>query len=92
MDDSKVPVEPYTLVKTNIINSIRINVNNIVLFTSVTVGVTLFDENSVPVDNRRLVLSGTDYTNWSNDDTYIVDYVLNALGLTQLPSSQVAVN
>ena len=75
----KVNDSPY--IQTNVINNIKININRLVLFTSVSLTVNLFNNNNL-IDNKFFTLSGTDYTNWSNDDTYIVTYVLNELNLT----------
>ena len=36
------------------------------------------------IDNKFFTLEGTDYTNWANDDTYIITYVLAQLNLTKV--------
>ncbi len=56
---------------------------NLILFTSVSVNVALLEENNTFVDSKSFLLEGTDYTSWNNDDTYIVNYVLTQLGMTQ---------
>lgn len=42
--------------------------------------------------NKYIVISGQDYTNWGNDDSYIVNYVSNnfetVLNSTHVPSFQ----
>lgn len=64
-------------------NKIAIFVTNLDLFKSVTVDVHFYnlDETSV-IDVKRLKLEGTDYDNWSNDDSYIVTYVITKLDLS----------
>lgn len=91
-EENNVPIEPYTLVKTSTITSIRIEVNQIRLYNSVTIGVLLFDESGQPIDHRLITIAGADYTNWGNDDDYIINFVLNKLGLTKLPASQISVS
>jgi hypothetical protein len=82
MNDMNVPVNPSPYVRPTVdITSIQVRVMNIVLFKSVNLNVILFSNNNY-VDSKNYLLEGTDYTNWSNDDTYIIDYVLNKLGLT----------
>jgi len=80
MNVSVVP-SPYNRPTMNITN-VQIRVMNLVLFTSVSVSVSLFDTNQY-IDSKQYTLSGDDYTNWMNDDSYIVNYVLTQLGLTQ---------
>ncbi len=80
MNVNVVP-EPYVRPSINI-TSIQVRVINLNLFQSVNVSVTLLSNNDY-VDSKSYTLEGDDYTNWGNDDTYIVNYVLNQLGLTQ---------
>ena len=80
MNVNVVP-EPYVRPSINI-TSIQVRVINLNLFQSVNVNVTLLSNNDY-VDSKSYTLEGADYTNWGNDDTYIVNYVLNQLGLTQ---------
>jgi hypothetical protein len=66
-----------------IINSIDIYIRNIILFTSVNVHVTFMASNII-VDQQMVLITGTDYANWGNDDNYIINYVLNKYQLTKL--------
>jgi hypothetical protein len=86
MDGIIVPIKNSPYIKTNIINNIKINVNIMILFQSVSLIVNLF-HNKQLIDNAYLELTGDDYTNWGNDDQYIIDYVLNKLNFTQLDSN-----
>lgn len=61
------------------INTIKIRALAIELFTSVTLSVELFDENSNNIDNKIIKLTGDDYAKWGNDDTYIKNVVINKL-------------
>jgi hypothetical protein len=87
MEDIAINVNDSNYVQTNVINNIKIKVNRLVLFTSVSLCVNLLHNNTL-IDNKFFTLSGTDYTNWMNDDTYIVTYVLTQLNLTKKPTVQ----
>ena len=86
MSDISVNVNNHDIVTTNTINNIKISVQNLTLFTNVSLIVRLYTD-TVLVDNRFLILSGDDYNNWMNDDNYIITYVLQALGLTKVTVS-----
>ena len=79
----KVDVVPTPYVRPSInITNIQVRVMNLNLFQSVNINVILMSNNDY-VDSKSYTLEGDDYTNWGNDDTYIVNYALNKLGLTQ---------
>ena len=79
-----IGVTPAPYIKPSInVSNVQIRVQNLVLFTSVNLNVTLMGSNNEYIDSKAFSLSGADYTNWTNDDTYIVNYVLTQLGLTQ---------
>jgi hypothetical protein len=50
-------------------------VSDIVLFTSCSISVILYDTEDRPYDNRLYKLEGDDYSNWTSDDKYITDWV-----------------
>ena len=76
-----VKVSNLTLTKTSVIDNIRIRVIGLDLFKSVSVYVLLMCGNTY-IDTKNFTLTGTDYTNWGNDDTYITNYIMNALNTT----------
>jgi hypothetical protein len=79
-----ISVVPTPYVKpTQTVAKLQVRVMNLILFTSVSVNVALLEENNTFVDSKSFLLEGTDYTSWNNDDTYIVNYVLTQLGMTQ---------
>ena len=88
MNNMNVNVNPSPYVKPTLnVTNLQIRVQNLVLFTSVTINVILMGANNEFIDSVSYTLSGTDYTSWNNDDTYIVDYVLTQLGLTQVQNT-----
>ena len=82
MNPIAVDVIPSPYVRPAVsITNVQIRVMNVVLFKNVNINVVLFSNNDF-VDSKSYLLEGTDYANWSNDDTYIVNYAFNQLGLT----------
>lgn len=74
-----------TITKVSVFNSKKIGifVVNLELFKSVSVDVHFYNEldGSGVIDVKSLKLEGEDYNAWSNDDNYIVTYVVNKLNL-----------
>ena len=83
MDDIKVSIENYNFVQTSVVNNIKIKIVSIDLFKSITLCVTLLDTNNKNVENKIIKLTGDEYSNWGNDDNYIINIVLNKLQLTK---------
>jgi len=84
MDEYEILVQPTTLIKTEEITSIKINIMSLELFKSVTIVVSLLNNNNNIIDNKVIKLEGDDYLNWNNDDNYIKNMVLSKLGYTLL--------
>jgi len=82
MEEIKVQVQGTPYVRTNIINNIKITVNRIVLFKSVSISVNLLEDNKL-IENKFYDIKGDDYTAWGNDDNYIVNYVLGKLNMSR---------
>ena len=82
MSDISVNVNDSPYVKTNTINNVVIRIVNIELFKSINVCASLYDNKSL-VDNKMFKIEGDEYNNWSNDDNYIVNLILNKLGMTK---------
>ena len=82
MNNIKVNVNDYTFVKTSVINNIQINILKIELFKSITLSVNLLSNTKI-IDSQIMTISGDEYTNWTNDDNYIINLVLTKLNLTK---------
>ena len=87
---------PDTIVKvenTTSYQGFKVNVQSVDIFVSVTLCVNVAFllngtlDKSQPNDgtynymNRFIMLTGTDYAQWGNDDTYLVNYVKNNMGI-----------
>ena len=78
-----VPVVPTPLVtSTPTIYGFNYTVQSFQLNTQITFNVILVDENSSPLKVSQVCISGDDYQAWGNNDSYVVDYICTALGLT----------
>jgi len=74
-------IEPFDKVTTKVIDSFNVDSVDISLFNSAKIRVSLLNQTNV-IDVSIVMLEGDDYTNWGNDDYYIINYVANKLGFT----------
>lgn len=82
MDTNMVVIEPSVYTTSRTIVSFTVSVIDLQLFNSVTLSVTTFDSQRLVVNSTNIVLSGSDYLAWNNDDQYIINYVAEKLGFT----------
>lgn len=85
MADNKNKIEPKEVAVINKITSITIQVSSIIFNKSALLLVSLYDENDKYISTINIDLSGDDYSNWGNDDTYLLTYVSNKLQITPIP-------
>ena len=80
----KLTIEPSVFVPpSRVIHSVSIQVVSLVLFQGATLLATILDENEYPVDTRFFELKGDEYAQWNNDDSWVVNYVLEKLSFTK---------
>jgi hypothetical protein len=84
--NSLVPIQPSERVKTTTITGFQVRVVNVNLFTSVSVSVQLFNNDTL-VDNQFLEISGADYDLWTNNDQTLIDLVAQKLGFVIEPTA-----
>jgi hypothetical protein len=77
-----IPIPPATITETKTVKYFKIHVVNLDLFRSVSVAVTLFDEQGAGVGARTYTIEGDEYLGWNNNDQYLVDLVAQKLGFT----------
>ena len=82
MNNIKVSINDYTFVQTSIINSIKINILKVELFKGITISVNLLSNDKL-IDTKIMTITGDEYSNWGNDDNYIINLVLGKLNLTR---------
>lgn len=64
------------------INKMKISLHNHILFQEVTIEVILRNENSDFPKIFYIKLEGSDYANWGNDDSYILQTVSQKLNIS----------
>ena len=84
-----ISVVPTPLV-TNppIIYGFNYTVHSFQLNNQITFNVILIDSAGTPLQVTQVSISGDAYAAWGDNDSYIENYICNALGLTPLGSSQ----
>ena len=86
MSSKTLTIKPFDYIKRMTATSMSIKVIQFILFTSVIVHVTLFDDDNSVVHSTNIEISGDDYLGWSNNDKFIYDYVSSKLGVVICPS------
>ena len=66
---------PVNLTTTKTINGFLINQVTIKPFTEANVVASLYDASNNLITTKSIVLTGTDYTNWGNNDQYLINYI-----------------
>jgi hypothetical protein len=75
---SSIPIN-YTLTQTSNITSMKIEVTQLILFTSSQFRVTFYDENNNIVKSQILNMSLGEYQQWCENDEYVVQWVKQQL-------------
>ena len=78
-------IQPKELVSTRRVVRARVYVKSIELFTKAVVGIEYCDSIGILFDGPTIVISGDDYLKWESDDSYIVNYAYQQLGIVPLP-------
>jgi len=77
-----VPVDKTT---TKTVVRFALDIIELVLNTSATFRVITYDIDGASIETQYVVLEGTAYSNWGNNDEYVVQYVANQLGYVIAP-------
>jgi hypothetical protein len=80
MNEQVTEIVPAEITEIKHVKYFNVIVTNLELFTSVSLVVQFLDEHKRMVQSNSLTLTGTEYTNWSNNDNYIIDYVASTYG------------
>lgn len=89
MNSTVVDVQPKDYITTNTARSVELRVTELILNSSVSVNVLVKDGNGSIFQVQNVTLSGEEYNNWGNSDTYLVSTVLSKLGLTPVDTTTV---
>ena len=91
MDRYTVRVEDSPVIKTFTMNTVVINIMRLDLFKSLTMTASTCQDTKI-IDNTMIVMEGADYDAWGNNDQYVIDFVLNKLGLKEIPGLTIKTN
>lgn len=79
MNFQEVNVYPNLKKVINIVK-LQIRVMDMVLFESITLIVTFFSEDNVPLETKIMKMDKTNgYDDWKNDDNYVTEWVKQQL-------------
>ena len=79
---SSINVEPKDIVTTESCSSVSISITGMEFGKSASFNVILFNSAGRLIRVERMEVSGDDYNAWTNDDSYIVSFILAKYGLT----------
>ncbi len=81
LNSSSVNVNQTSVIQT--VSSMTINNVLIIPFKQARILVSLKDSTGRTVKSQNLLMDTADYSNWKNDDSYLISWCLTQLGLTQ---------
>ena len=64
---------------TKTVNGFVINQVNLTPFTSSVIVISLYDSSNNFITTTSINLTGADYTNWGNNDQYLINYIENKI-------------
>jgi|688.fasta_scaffold606456_2 hypothetical protein len=76
-------IEPVDKTITQTIVRFSLDIIELLLNQSATFRVSLYNANDKVIDTKFVTVEGTDYSNWGNDDEYIVQFVASQLEFTR---------
>lgn len=88
MADNKINIQPKEIAVINTITKITIQITNIIINKSVVLLVSFYDDKDKYISTLNLNLEGEDYSNWGNDDNYLINYVSNKLNIQPIPEPE----
>lgn len=87
MESTTTEIQSFTITNTRTVKYFKVFVDGLDLFKSVRLRIDLISDNNEYVETRFLTLSGDDYNNWMNDDSYILEKVSQFLQTSRVPTS-----
>ena len=77
-------ISPCPVVTTKTITSFKIDRIEISLFKSAVITVILLDSAGSLLDLKFVNMTGEDYSRWSADDSYVVEFIKQSLGFSDV--------
>jgi len=75
-------IEPFTQTVSTTTVSFNVACRNIDLFNSATFSVDTFDIDGNILNRQMLTMNSEDYSQWNNNDSYVIEWVAKTLGFT----------
>ena len=77
-------ISPCPVVTTKTITSFKIDRIEISLFKSAVITVILLDSAGSLLDLKFVNMTGEDYSRWSTDDSYVVEFIKQSFGFSDV--------
>jgi len=78
-------IVPKTETTTRVVVRFSLDIIELIVNTSATFRVNTYNIKDALIDSQFVILAGAAYSNWGNNDEYVVQYVANELGFTLVP-------
>ena len=78
-------ITPCNIVTTKTITSFKIDRIEISLFQSAVITVVLLDSANSILDVKFINMTSADYSKWSADDNYVIEFIKQKLGFSDVP-------
>ncbi len=83
-------ITPCNIVTTKTITSFKIDRIEISLFQSAVITVVLLDSANSILDVKFINMTSADYSKWSTDDSFVIDFIKQKLGFSDVPVEPVS--
>ena len=81
-------ITPCNIVTTKTITSFKIDRIEISLFQSAVITVILLDSSNSVLDVKFINMKSADYSKWSADDNYVIEFIKEKLGFSDVPPEE----
>lgn len=81
MESTKVNIKPKEFITSHTATSIELRVNELILNKSVRLMVLIKDNYGNVIKVENVLIEGDDYNAWIDSDDYLINLILNRLGL-----------
>jgi hypothetical protein len=85
-------ITPCNIVTTKTITSFKIDRIEISLFQSAVITVVLLDSANSILDVKFINMTNTDYSKWSADDSYVIEFIKQNLGFSDVSVEPVSLH
>jgi|688.fasta_scaffold2662757_1 hypothetical protein len=83
MSSTEVPIQSKEFITVRTSNKIAIFVVRLQLFQNAEIHVHFLDDTGSCIEVQVLNMEGDDYSSWSTDDQYVINWTLDKLGLSR---------